>query len=136
VHAGGIEPGEERLFVPVCPVDEVEGGAEKFLVRRLHGFFGERAGIGAALLAPLAETRILARRIGDGCRAAQDAPRSEAQLELHILRIVGVLGLVLGVQMVEIAEKLIEAVDRRQKLIAVAEAVLAELSGHVTLRLE
>ena len=46
------------------------------------------------------------------------------------------LGLVLGVQVVEIAEKLIEAVDRRQKLVAVAEMVFAELSGHVTLRLE
>jgi hypothetical protein len=38
--------------------------------------------------------------------------------------------------MVEIAEKLFEALDRRQEFIAVAEVVLAELAGRVALRLE
>ena len=136
VHTGRIEPGEERLLVAVRAVDEVKRGAEKFLVHCLHAFLGEWAGIGAALLAPLAETRILARRIGNGRRAAKDAARTETQLELSILRIVGVLGLVLGVQVVEIAKELVEAVNRRQKLIAVAEMVLTELSGHIALRLE
>ena len=136
MHAGGIEPGKERFLVAVRPVNEVEGGAQKFLVHCLHALLAERTGVGAALLAPLAETRILARRIGDGRRAAKDAARTEAQLELRVLRIVGVLGLVFGIQVVEIAEELIEAVNRRQKLVAVAEMVLAELSGHIALRLE
>ena len=131
-----IEPREERLLVPVRAVDEVERRCEKLLVHRLHAFLGKRAGVVAALLAPLAETRILARRIGDGRRASQDAARTEAQLELHVLWIVGVLRLVLGVQVVEIAEELIETMNGRQKLVAVAEMVLAELSGHVALRLE
>jgi hypothetical protein len=69
VHAGGIEPREERLLVQVRAVDEIHCGAEKFLVHRLHPFLSERAGIGAALLAPFDETRILARHIGDGRRA-------------------------------------------------------------------
>ena len=33
--------------------------------------------------------------------------------------------------MIEVAEELVEAVHRRQKLVAVAEMVLAELSGRV-----
>ena len=136
MHAGGIEPGEKWFLVPVRSIDKVERGGEKFLVHCLHALLGKRAGIGAALLAPLAETRIFARRIRDGRRAAQNAARTETQLELSILRIVRVLGLVLGIQMIEIAEELVKTVDRRQKLIAVAEMVLAELSGHVTLRLE
>ena len=46
------------------------------------------------------------------------------------------LRLLLGVEVVEIAEKLVEAVVRGQHLVAVAEVVLAELAGHVALRLE
>ena len=38
--------------------------------------------------------------------------------------------------MVEVAEELVEPVGRRQHLVAVAEVVLAELAGHVALRLE
>ena len=53
-----------------------------------------------------------------------------------LLRVVGVLRLLLGVEVVEIAEELVEAVDRRQELVAVAEMVLAELAGRVALRLE
>ena len=45
------------------------------------------------------------------------------------------LGLILGIEVVKIAEELVEAVNRGQKLVAVAEMVLAELSGRVTQRL-
>jgi hypothetical protein len=47
------------------------------------------------------------------------------------LGIVAVLGLLLGVQVVEVAVELVEAVDRRQQLVAVAQVVLAELAGGV-----
>ena len=46
------------------------------------------------------------------------------------------LGLILGVQVVEVAEELVEAVNGRQEFVAIAEMVLAELSGGVALRLE
>ena len=46
------------------------------------------------------------------------------------------LGLVLGIQVIKIAEELVEAMNGRQKLVAVAEMVLAELPGHVAERLE
>src|ERR1700758_1403047 len=38
--------------------------------------------------------------------------------------------------MVEIAEKLVEAVDSRQELVAVTEMVLAELAGRIAKRFE
>jgi hypothetical protein len=47
-----------------------------------------------------------------------------------------VLRLVLSIEVIEIAEELIEAVNRGQELIAVAKMVLAELPGSVTQRLE
>jgi hypothetical protein len=44
--------------------------------------------------------------------------------------------LLLGVEVVEVAEELVEPVDRRQVLVEVAEVVLAELPGRVAQRLE
>lgn len=49
---------------------------------------------------------------------------------------VGVLGFLLSVEVVEISEELIEAVNGRQKLVFVAEVVLPKLAGGVTQRLE
>ena len=68
--------------------------------------------------------------------AVEHAARPELLLELGILRVVGVLRLLLGVQVIEVAEELVEAVRRGQELVAVAEVVLAELPGHVAERLQ
>ena len=64
------------------------------------------------------------------------AARAVLLQELGVLRIVGLLGLLLGVQVVEIAEELVEAVNGRQVLVAVAQMVLAELARGVALLLE
>ena len=69
-------------------------------------------------------------------RASEHAAWAKAQFELRILRIFGVLRFVLGIEMVEIAEELVETMNGRQKLVAVTEMVLAELSGHIAERLE
>ena len=47
-----------------------------------------------------------------------------------------ILRVLLGVEVVEIAEELVEAMYRRQILVAVAEMVLAELAGGIAERLE
>src|SRR2546423_15353298 len=93
MHAARIKPGEERFLRLVRAVDEVERRLQKLLIHRLHALFGERAGVFAALLAPFAEPRILPGRFGYGWGASEDAPRTKAQSELGILRVIGVLGL-------------------------------------------
>ena len=45
-------------------------------------------------------------------------------------------GLVLGIQVIKVAEELVEAVHRGQEFVAVAEMVLAELPGRIALRLQ
>src|SRR4029453_13914796 len=101
VHAGGIEPDEERLAVADGAIDEVRRGLEKLLVDRLHALLGERPGVLASLLAPGAEAGIVARRVGGGRDTLQDAARTELCLEIRVLRIVGILGLLLGVEVIE-----------------------------------
>jgi hypothetical protein len=66
----------------------------------------------------------------------QYTSRAEALLELGVLEVVRVLGFLLGVQVVEVAEELVEPVLRRQVLVAVPEVVLAELAADVTERLQ
>ena len=46
------------------------------------------------------------------------------------------LRLLLGIQVVEVAEELVEAVHGREELVLVAQMVLAELSGGIAQRLE
>ena len=53
-----------------------------------------------------------------------------------VLGIVRLLGLLFCVQVVEVAVGFVEAVHRRQVVVAVAEVVLADLSRHVAQRLE
>ena len=54
----------------------------------------------------------------------------------RILEVVRVLGLLLGVEVVERAEEFVEAVRGGQRLVGVAQVVLAELRGRVALCLE
>ena len=56
--------------------------------------------------------------------------------EYRVFRIVGVFGLFLSIEVIQVAEELVEAVHRRQEFVPVAEMVLAELAGGVAQRLE
>ena len=125
VHAGRVPPEEERL-VAVCAVSSRYSSvrAVDLVVDGLHALARERAGVLDLLRAV-------------GLRPAVDhAARAEALLEGRVLGVVLVLGLLLGVQVVEVAEELVEAVVGGQVLVEVAEVVLAELGGRVALGLE
>ena len=102
------------------PVDEVDGGGRGLVVDGLHALAGQRAGV-------------LDGAVGGGL---DDAARAELLAEGRVLRVVEVLRLLLGVQVVEVAEELVEAVGGRQELVLVAEVVLAELAGGVAQVLE
>ena len=136
VHAAGVEPDEERLAVAIGAIDEIRRRVEELAVHRLHALLGQRPGVLALLLAPRAEPRILARGVRGRGDAFQDAARSEGGLEGRILGIVDVLRLLLGIEVIEVAEELVEAVHGRQEVVAVAEMVLAELAGGVAQRLD
>ena len=60
----------------------------------------------------------------------------ELLLELGVFRIVRIFRVFLGIQMVQIAEELIESMNGRQKSVLVAKMVLPELAGCVSERFE
>jgi hypothetical protein len=130
VHARAVPPAEEGRAGLGLPGDEVLGRGQRLLVDRLHSLLGERAEVldGLATLA-----------IGLGLDDAAGAELLEEGLaagEPHVPRVVPVLRLLLGVQVIEAADELVEAVKGRQVLVAIALVVLAELAGGVAQALQ
>jgi len=136
VHARRIEPTEERLPGFVLSVDEIDRGVEKFLVDRFHPLLGQRAGVIDGLLADAAKARVGCGVVLVTRLALEYAARTEFGAELGILRVVFILWLFLGVEVVEVAEELVESVHGWQEFIAIAEVILSELTGRVPLRFE
>ena len=120
VHPGRVEVGEPGRVRGGLAVDEIERRGQELLVDRLHALGGQRPGV-------------LDLTVRGGL---DHAARPEALAERGVLRIVRVLRLLLGVEVVEVAEELVEAVVGRQELVLVAEVVLAELAGRVAERLQ
>src|SRR5262249_51754788 len=79
--------------------------------------------------------RLHGRVILVGGLAAQHSARAKLRLELRVTGIVPQLRFLLSVEVVEVAEELVKAVDRRQVLVLVAEVILAELARGIALRL-
>ena len=134
VHARRVEPDEERLVVGLGLVHELEREVEDFVVHRLHPLGIERAGVLDLLFADLAPARhhgrvILIRRPGVDHVARADFVQ-------QLLRVAGVRGVLHRVEVIEVAEELVEPVDGGQELIEIAEVVLAELARGITHGLE
>ena len=123
MHAGRVVPDEKRLAFLLHLVDESEGVFGRLLVDRFHALFGERAGV-LDLLPAFA--------VGP---AMQHAARSEPLVECRILRIVRILGLLLGIEVIEVAEELVEAMHCGQKFVLIPQMVFAELARGVAERL-
>ena len=70
------------------------------------------------------------------CFTLEHATGTEHLLEFRILRIGSPLRFFLGVEVVEVAEKFIEPVDRWQVFVHIAKVILPKLPGRVALGLE
>ena len=136
VHVGRIEPDEEGLAGVVRFLHEFLGARDEIVVAGFHALLGERASILDFLLADLAPARLNGRIVLVGREGMHDAARPERLLEVREVLLVGVVilfRLFLGVEVVEVAVKLVEAVVGRQHRVEIAEMVLAELAGGVAL---
>ena len=88
------------------------------------------------LLADLAPARINGGIVGGGRKRVEHVARAYLRPEGRVLGVVEAVRVLHRVQVIEIAEELVEAVHRGQELVAIAEVVLAELAGGVAQRLE
>src|SRR3954471_18747401 len=139
-----VHPDEERLAVLLGLVDERDGGGRYHLVKGRHVVFDaghwtrrQRTFVDDLLLAHLAPPG-LHRGVVYVRRPAVVYVRRPAMDEIartdHGLpfRRIGVIERILHcVQVIKITEKLVETMVRREKLVPVAEVVLAELAGFV-----
>jgi hypothetical protein len=120
-------------------VDEVQPVLQHLVVDRLHPLAGQRPGVLDPLAADAAPARLLGRVVLVGRPAVQHPAWPEPLPEVREVgrrRVVRRLRVLLGVQVIQVAEKLVEAVHRREELVAVAKVVLAELPGRIAQRLE
>ena len=139
VHVGHVHPDEERGVGRGLALDEVDGRTGGLVVDRFHPLLGQWPSILDALFAQRAEP--LVDFVGGlvGGPRLDDAPRPHRLAQPRSLLLGGVirvLRFLLGVEVVQVAEELVETVRSRQILVEVAEVVLAELSGGVPQRLE
>jgi len=92
----------------VLPLHEVDSGREELLVHCLHALFGQGTGI----FDPTVR------------RGLDHTSRPKPFPKLGIFGVLGVFRLLLGIEVIEIAEELVEAMVGRQELILIAEVVL------------
>jgi hypothetical protein len=114
MHAGRVEPDEERLARRLLSLHVVDRRGRGLVVDGFHPLLGQRTGILDGLLADLAEPRIDRGIVAIGRLAPQHAARAELGAVGRVLRVIGQLRLLLGVEVVEVAEELAEAVHRGQ----------------------
>ena len=129
VHAGRIEPQEERLVVGLGLVDELQREVADFVVHGFHPLGIKRAGILDPLFADLAPAWVHGGVVHVGRIRMEHVARTDRVQQL--LRVTRVRGIFHCVEVIEVTEELVEAVHRRQEFILVAKMVLAELAGRV-----
>ena len=120
VHACAAPPDEPGLACLVLALDEILCCSHGFVIDGFHALLGQR-------------TCVLDLAVG---RRLDDTTWAIFLAKLRILRVILVFGFLFCVQVIEIAEKLVETVIGGQHFIAVTEVVLAELAGRIALRLE
>jgi hypothetical protein len=113
MHVGGVHPHEKRCARGVLTADEVDARCRCLVVDGLHALAVERTGVFDALLAHRTVAGIDLVGVGVGGPGVDDAARQQGRAQQRGLlfgRVVGVFGLFLGVEVIQVAEELVEAV--------------------------
>ena len=120
MQASGTVPKEEWFLVFCFAVEEIERLSDDLIIERLHSLRGQRA-------------FILRWTVG-GTR--NHSARIKLLTKLGISRAIRVFQIFVAIQMVKIAEILVETVTVRQVFFKIAQVVLAILGGGIALGLE
>jgi hypothetical protein len=132
VHACWVQPTEERLVVCLCLLDKRQGEVADLVVHCLHPFGIKRAGVLDLLFADLAPAWHHGGVVCVGRPRVDHVARADDVQQ--VLRVVRMSWIFHRIEVIEVAEEFVEAVDGGQKLIEIAQVVLTELTGCVALR--
>jgi hypothetical protein len=106
MHARRVEPAKEGLAGVFLTLHIVVGRGGGLVVDRFHPFFRERAGVLDGLFADLAKPRIDGGIILFSSLALEHTARAELGAVSRVTRIVGKLGLFLGVEVIKVRPSL------------------------------
>src|SRR4051812_42519077 len=127
MHARRVVPQEEGLVGGSRPLHEVARTLEQVVFDGFHPLARQGATVPDGLFSDAAEALVHGRIVLLRGLALQNAARSELLLKYRVvLRVVLLFRLFLGVEMIEVAVELVEAVGRRQELVAVTQMVLPD----------
>ena len=130
----GLSQRKNGLPSCSCLVEELERVRQYLVVDRLHAFRTEFARIFDFLFPDFAPARLHSGIVHVRRPAMDHVARTDGGLECR--RVIGMAGVLHRVQVIEVAVEFIEAVQRGQELVQVAQMVLAELAGGVAHGLE
>src|ERR1700730_16385364 len=136
MHARGSEPNEERLACLVGAFHEINAALHEFLIDCLHPLAGKRASVLALLLAYRTEARVRGRIERVRSVAVKHTTRTKSLPEGWIFRIELLLRLLFGIEVIEIAEELVEPMHCRKELVSVPEMILSELPAGIAERFQ
>ena len=127
MHSGGVDPGEKRFVYLTSPTHEVFGSSQELLVHCFHAFFGQRTCIYTHLVTPGPESRIFFGSVLV-CGLALEYTARQYLLAHRASWVICLFRFFFDVQVIEIAEELVETMYGRKELVAIAKVVLAELA--------
>ena len=134
MHARGVEPDEERLAVRLGLVDEGHRLGEDLVIDGFHSLRAQLSRVLDLLLPDLAPARHHGGVVHVRGPGMDHVPRAHRGLERG--RVVAMARVLHRVEVIEVAEELVEAVHRGQELVQIAQVVLPELAGRVAHGLE
>jgi len=131
----GVHPAEEGFSRFVLTLDPIFSSGDEFIIAGLHPFRGEGAGVFDFLFPHLAPTRLLRRVVFLRGPTVQNTARTEFLAESWVLRVIDVLRLFFAIEVIQVAEKLIEAMNGWQILVEITKMILTELASRIAERL-
>src|SRR5450755_558428 len=112
MHTTGVVPQEERFLGCCGTVYEIERSSDHFIFDRLHTLAREWASVLDRLLPNLAKPWISSRIIFVRCEGMEHAAWAKLRKKFGRLRVIRVFRLLFGVEVIEVAKKFVEPVNR------------------------
>ena len=137
MHTGAVVPQQERLVGLVCTIDEShERPSRSDSIAVIRSRVSGPVSVMVCLPTRPKRSSSVGSSISEALQSRTPRGRKEPLHERIVSRVLGLLGFLFGVQVVQVAVELVEAVHGREELVAVTQMVLPDLGRHIALGFE